>query len=135
MLPLLLNKLWFSCDHALTEKGWVHQNRCDSERRSQAAAHLDDVIEAFDLLYGSDDLPLMLCEAKDLLLLPPLSLDPVSEQLSQNTDNLEQLATKIVSLVTDLTVLMTSMKSELGKLMDVSAPSSSSLGVTHPAWL
>jgi len=48
-------------------------------------ADLEDILSAFDTLDSSNNLSDVFCEAADLLLLPPICLDPVSEQVAVNT--------------------------------------------------
>ena len=69
--------------------------RRDSDKRSQLIANLDDIIEAFDVLDSSDLIPPIYCEANDLLFLPPLCLDPTSEQIQQNTKILQNLVSQV----------------------------------------
>ena len=49
--------------------------RRDSEKRTQAAADLDDLLQAFDKLYELDNIPDIFCEATDLVILPPIVVD------------------------------------------------------------
>ena len=76
--------------------------RRDSDRRSQLIADIEDLIHALD---SSDSTPPpppppppIYCEANDLLLLPPLCLDPTAEQVQQNTKILQNLMSKVESL-------------------------------------
>ena len=68
----------------------VHAKR-DSNKHSQLSADLEDIIVAFDTLDSSDSIPLIYCEANDLLFLPPLCLDPTADQVQQNTNILQSL--------------------------------------------
>ena len=73
--------LWEAC------KSWiqmVHQRR-SSDRRAQIEADLVDVLAAFDLLDSKALIPPIFSEASELYRLPSLSLDPVSEQVQDNT--------------------------------------------------
>ena len=73
-------------------------SRRDSDKRSQLAADLDDILQAIVTLDSSDTIPEIYCEATDLLRVPSLSLDPVSEQVQTNTQALHNLISKIESL-------------------------------------
>ena len=55
-------------------------------------ANLDDVIQFFNILDSVGRIPPLYCEASDILRLPPLSLDPVAEQVSFNSQSLKHLA-------------------------------------------
>ena len=50
------------------------------------------------VLDSSDLIPPIYCEATDLLKIPSLSLDPISEKIQSNTLSLQDLATKIEQL-------------------------------------
>ena len=69
-----------------------------SEKRSQGAAELDDIVEAFNALDARDKLPTMYYEANDLLKLPPITLHHVSEQLLDNRKSLDYLAESVKTL-------------------------------------
>ena len=73
-------------------------SRRDSDKHSQLAADLGDILQAFVTLDSSDTIPEIYCEATDLLRVPSLSLDPVSEQVQTNTQALHNLTSKIESL-------------------------------------
>ena len=83
--------LWDCCSSDLLAKGLPFHTRRDSERRSQLEAHLKDILDAFDVLDSSDSIPTICCEATSLLRIPPLSLDPVAEQVHSNSQTLEAL--------------------------------------------
>ena len=55
-------------------------------------ANLDDIIQFFNILDSVGRIPPLYCEASDLLRLPPLSLDPVAEQVSCNSQSVKHLA-------------------------------------------
>ena len=59
---------------------------------------MDDIIQAFLVLDSADLIPPIYCEATDLLKIPSLSLDPISEKIQSNTLFLQDLATKIEQL-------------------------------------
>ena len=69
--------LWDFCDHQLENANLVFHARRDSDKRSQCIANLDDILKAFEVLDADNLIPLIFCEASDLLRLPPLSLDPI----------------------------------------------------------
>ena len=74
--------------------------RRSSDRRAQIEADLDDVLAAFDLLDSKALIPPILnfCEASELYRLPSLSLDPVSEQVQDNTKALLSLTSVVNSI-------------------------------------
>ena len=55
------------------------------------AANLDDIMQVLDALDSSYLIPAIHCEAFELLKLPPLSLDPVAEQVQSNSQALQVL--------------------------------------------
>ena len=85
-------RLWDHCSSVLEANGLVFHARRDSDRRSQILANLDDIIQFFNILDSVGRIPPLYCEASDLLRLPPLSLDPVAEQVSCNSQSLKHLA-------------------------------------------
>ena len=90
--------LWSFCKCELDAKGVLFIARRDSDNRSQLMANIDDIIQAFDALDSSGSVPLIFCEANDLLHLPPLSLDPTAEQVKLNTQALQSLTSQIANL-------------------------------------
>ena len=90
--------LWNCCNSVLLAKGLPFHARRDSDRRSQLEANLADLLGAFDILDSSDSLPTISCEATSLLRLPPLSLDPVAEQVESNSQALKSLSSVIERL-------------------------------------
>ena len=87
--------LWDSCKHNLEAAGLSYHTRRDSDRRSQLVTNLDDIMQAFDALDSSDLIPAIHCEATELLKLPPLSLDPVAEQVQSNSQALQTLISTV----------------------------------------
>ena len=84
--------LWDSdCSSLLTAAGLSFQQCRGSEKRSQAAADLDDILVAFDKLDEIDKLPEIFCEAVDLVLLPPLVVDSCTELVQRNSSVLEAI--------------------------------------------
>ena len=91
--------LWDSdCSSLLTAAGLSYQQRRRSEKRSQAAADLDNILVAFDKLDEIEKLPEIFCEAVDLVLLPPLVADTCSELVQRNSSVLEAIEHKLDSL-------------------------------------
>ena len=84
--------LWDSdCSSLLTAAGLSYQECHGSQKRSQAAADLDDILVAFDKLDEIDKLPEIFCEAVDLVLLPPLVADSCTELIQHNSSVLEAI--------------------------------------------
>ena len=98
--------LWDSCKHDLETAGLSYHARRDSDKRSQLTANLDDIMQAFDALDSSDLIPAIYCEAFELLKLPPLSLDPVAEQVQSNSQALQVLISTVDSLEKKLSSLI-----------------------------
>ena len=84
-----------------------------SERRCQLVADLEGILSAFEALDAREELPDIFCEATDLLKLPPICLDPVSEKLHDTTMSLESLASDVKSLQEELSNSLTSLKADL----------------------
>ena len=59
---------------------------------------MGDLLVAFDLLDANSKIPLMFCEARDILRFPTSAPDPVSAKLDANCSVLDTLVTKIDSL-------------------------------------
>ena len=83
------------CSSLLTAAGLSYQQRCWSEKWSQAAADLDNILIAFDKLDEIDKLPEILCEAVDLVLLPPLVVDSCTELVQHTSSVLEAIEHKL----------------------------------------
>ena len=114
-------KLWVECEQALNEVGLV------SQRRRSAIKYLEDILAAFEALDTTASLPEMFCEAKDMLKLPSLSLDPVSELVNQNSDSLSEVLTNLSSLkeqlgssVQSLTTKISTLQSRVAELSTAS---------------
>ena len=54
-------------------------------------ANVEDLLKAFGVLDSTDSVPPNVCEASDLIRLPPLFLDPVGKQVQSNTCALHTL--------------------------------------------
>ena len=88
-------ELWDYCRKDLKAASIAYHIRRGSDKRSQLAANVDDLAEAFVALDSSDLIPGIYCEATDLLRIPSLSLDPVSEKVETNTLSLNDLVAKV----------------------------------------
>ena len=102
---MLLNAkklLWEHCDEDLHSLALPLTSRRGSEKRSQAAADLEDILLAFTKLDEVDKIPLIFCEASELVQLPPISVDPIGEMISGNAASLKLLDDKISQIQDDL---------------------------------
>ena len=90
--------LWEACKSDLDAGGLCFCQRRSSDRRAQIEADLDHVLAAFDLLDSKALIPPIFCEASELYRLPSLSLDPVSEQVQDNTKALLSLTSVVNSI-------------------------------------
>ncbi len=117
--------LWEACQSDLELAGWAFHTRRGSEKRSQSVAELDDITEAFNALDDADKLPDIYCEANDLLKIPPISVDPVSEQLVCNRRILDSLDQSVMALQENLSNVRSSLSKELatvkGQIAKISA--------------
>ena len=116
--------LWDSCGQLLEEVNLPFYARRDSENRSQLSANIEDLVAAFDALDSKDMLPEMFCEASDFFRLPPLSLDPVAEQVNLNSRSLDMLTTSVKDLECKLSSLFSSISSAGDKANDPSTATS-----------
>ena len=76
-IPMLFSakkSLWEFCDADLSLLDVPFNPRCSSEKRTQAAADLEDILLAFSKLDEADKIPQIFCEATDLVKLPPDSV-------------------------------------------------------------
>ena len=97
--------LWDSCGQLSEEVNLPFYARRDSENRIQLSANIEDLVAAFDALDSNHMLPEMFFEASDLFRLPPLSLDPVAEQVNLNSRSLDILTTSVKDLECKLSSL------------------------------
>ena len=100
-----------SCGQLLEEAGMPYQSRRDSDRRSQLSANLEDIIMAFNALDTNDLIPQIFCEASDLVKLPPISFDPVAEQVELNSKYLDALNSTVQGLGEKLSSLFSTLSS------------------------
>ena len=106
-------KLWESCSALLTRAGLSYHVRRSSERCCQLVADLEDILSAFEALGAREELPDIFCEATNLLKLPPICLDPVSEKLHNTTMSLKSLASDVKYLQEELSNSLTSLKADM----------------------
>ena len=91
--------IWDFCKDELETADLAFHVRRDSDKRTQLAANLDDIVQAFDVLDSSGLIPnIIYCESNELLTLPPLSLDPTAEQVQLNTQALQTLVAQVENL-------------------------------------
>ena len=79
MLASAKKALWESCSDDLSSLDLPFTPPRSSEKRTQAVADLEDILLAFSKLDEVDKIPLVYCEASDLVRLPPIAADPISE--------------------------------------------------------
>ena len=102
--------LWDKCD--LANLGFPLTNRRTTEKRSQATADLEDILTAFSKLDESDNIPLIFCEAGDLVKLPPIVTDPVCEIINDNRISLLNLEKDIKDLTKKFNDLSSSISND-----------------------
>ena len=100
--------LWESCNSVLLANGLTLHMRRDSDKRSQLDANISDMLRAFEVLDACDSMPTICCEASMLHKIPPLSLDPVAEQVQSNTQTLTALSSVIENLEKRINSLLSS---------------------------
>ena len=98
MLAEAKKSLWEHCRTDLSSLELSFTSRRNTGKRSQASADLDDLVLAFDKLDEVDKLPLIYCEAVDLVKLPPIAADSISMIVSGNADRLIELDERISQL-------------------------------------
>ena len=94
--------LWDSCAQALRSFNLPYQQRRDSDKRKQLAADIEDLLLAFGALDSNSSIPSIYCEAGELYKLPPISLDPLAEQVEKNSQVLTNLTSAVQCLETKL---------------------------------
>ena len=85
--------------------------RRSSEKRSQAAADLDDILHAFSKLDEVDKIPEIFCEATELVKLPPVATNLIGELIAVNAASLKVIEDKISQLQVDLTGMSSNLES------------------------
>ena len=96
-VSLAVKALWEFSGNDLSRLGLVYHSRRNTDKQQLFESVFADLINVFDTLDADHCLPDIYCEALDLLFLPPLELDPVS-QLKTNTKALQSLCTSVDSL-------------------------------------
>ena len=81
---------------------------CSSEKCTQAAAGLKDILVAFSKLDEADKIPQIFCEATNLIKLPPIAADPISDLVLGNKACLQEIEGKISQLHAQITALQES---------------------------
>ena len=99
--------LWDHCGTYLEATSLSYHVRRGSGKLS---ANVDDVLKTFEVLDGTDSIPSIFCEATDLPRLPPISLDPVGEQVQSNTQALHTLGAAVSGVEDKLAHLMEQIK-------------------------
>ena len=102
--------LWDHCGSVLEAASLPFHIRRDSEKRSQLSANLDDILKAFEVLDRTDSIPSIFCEASDLPRLPPISHDPIGQQVQLNTQTLHTLNEVVTNVEEKLTHLIDQTK-------------------------
>ena len=100
--------LWESCKEELKGAGLVYHQRRGSDKREWIDADLEDILVAFDALDAKSSVPPIYCEATELPRIPSLCLDPVSEQVQDNTRSLLALTSAVTDLEKKLSTFLTS---------------------------
>ena len=110
-IPMLFStkkSLWEFCDADLSLLDLQFTPRCSSEKRTQAAADLEDILLAFSNLDEADKIPQIFCEVTDLVKLPPIAADPISDLVLGNKACLQEIEGKISQLHAQITALQES---------------------------
>jgi len=92
-IPMLFSakkSLWEFCDADLSLLDVPFSPRHSSEKCTQAAADLEDILLAFSKLDEADKIPQIFCEATDLVKLPPIAADPITWQQGLPSGNRRQ---------------------------------------------
>ena len=122
--------LWDKC--SLSSLGLPLTSRRTTEKRSQAAADLEDIIAAFAKLDDNGSIPMIFCEASDLVLLPPIVTDPVCEMVHENSRSLRGLENEIKELSSKFDKLNAVISKVEGSLSQHSAESYASVTRSSP---
>ena len=102
MLASAKKALWECCKDDLTVLDLPFSQRRSLEKRSQAAADLEDILLAFLKLDEVDKIPPIYCEALELVRLPPIAADHISELIMGNRACLQEIEAKISQLQDEL---------------------------------
>ena len=107
-------------------------SHCTTDKRSQAAADLEEIIAAFAKLDDNSSIPTIFCEASDLVLLPPIVTDPVCEMVHENSRSLRGLENEIKELSSIFDKLNAVISQVEGSLSHNSAESYASVTCSSP---
>ena len=90
--------LWDYCSKELEQLGLPYHARRGSDKRHLSDVLIADLLLAFDKLDLNDNLLPIYCEAVDLIMLPCLAVDPISERFEANANCLHSVADKMNGL-------------------------------------
>ena len=90
--------MWDFCGSDLDLFGFSYHSRRGSDKRQVTDVLLADIVAAFDKLDSVEKIPAIYCEANELIKLPTLKLDPVSEKLDKNTCTIQSLVDSMKEL-------------------------------------
>ena len=127
MLASAKKALWENCSADLSLLDLPFTPRRSSEKRTQAVADLEDILLAFSKLDDTEKIPEIYCEASELVRLPPIAADPISELVTGNRVCLQEIEAKISHLQGELARLNATTSSAEANLTSI--PSSSSYAV------
>ena len=105
MLASAKKALWECCQDDLSVLDLPFTQWCSSEKRSQAAAGLEDILLAFSKLDEVDKIPPIYCEALELVRLPPIATDSISELIMGNRACFQEIEAKISQVQDELASL------------------------------
>ena len=141
-------RMWDFCGSDLDLLGFSYHSRRGSDKRQVTDVLLADIVAAFDKLDSVEKIPAIYCEANELIKLPTLKLDPVSEKLDKNTctiqslvDSMKELPSKVSAnaavtverCCSQLNDLVSTVKQELQQLSGSVSSFTSRLNVPHHA--
>ena len=110
-LTVAYKALWDYCKEDLELQGLTYHSRRGSVKRQIMDVVFADILIAFEKLDIVDKLPLIYCEANQLLRLPCLVPDPISKKLDSNSKLLDSLVHKVDGLPALVTASATSAAS------------------------
>ncbi len=124
MLASAKKALWEKCSDELDILDLSYTSRRASSQRSQAVADLEDILEAFCKLDDADKLPLIFCEAAELVKLPPISVDSTAELVMANGACLNQIASQLAEVHDNVLELKAKVDNSSTQSGQVTAPKS-----------
>ena len=86
---------WDCCSQYFVSLGLQYTSWRDSDNCSHLVADTEDLLSVLD---STDAIPLIFWEASDLFLSPPVSPDPLAEQVEKNSQVLSELTSTVHSL-------------------------------------